>query len=64
MNAREHAAAELDQLADDLAAILAYEQPVEHRDGPWLPSDDTAAAGYDAVMVYARERAEWLRMQN
>lgn len=61
MTSQEQAAAELDRLADDLAAILADEHPFNDRDGPWLPSDDTAAAGYDAVMTYARERAEWLR---
>lgn len=60
-------AAELDQLADDLEALLQYEDPFDSegdgRPGPALLNNDTEHAGFAAVAEYARARAEWLRGQ-
>lgn len=56
-------AAELDQVAEDLEALLAYREPFENRPGPEMANSDTEHAGYAAVAQYARERAAWLRGQ-
>ncbi|MET7450668.1 hypothetical protein ABZT03_02005 [Streptomyces sp. NPDC005574] len=53
---------ELDQLADHLESLLAYEDPfTAGRAGPFLANSDTEHPGYEAVARYARERAEFLR---
>ncbi|MGW4727653.1 hypothetical protein ACWEQC_00365 [Streptomyces shenzhenensis] len=52
---------ELDQLADDLESLLAYDDPFTDRPGPFIANSDTDHTGYEAVAQYARERAQWLR---
>ncbi|MYR45080.1 hypothetical protein [Streptomyces sp. SID5910] len=60
----EARAAELDQLADDLEALLNYDEPFDERPGPFIANSDTDHSGYDTVATYVRERAAWLRAQS